>query len=69
MATIDRRYEGFWRAARAFNKQPADVRARVVGEYFDIAAIVLPDDGPSQRLRLYGMREAQRFPARKTGVS
>ena len=67
MSSVDERYEGYFRALRAFNKQDVDVRRRVVGEYFDIAAIVLPDE-PRARLRLYGLRKARRLPGLRTGT-
>ena len=62
---VDDRYRGYFRALRAFNKQPRDVQRRVVWDYFSIASIGLPEGRPRERLRLYGLRAARRMPPLK----
>ncbi|WP_308916159.1 hypothetical protein [Jannaschia sp. LMIT008] len=60
--SVEEGYIGLFLALRAFNKQPLGTRARIRDEYFDIAADVLIDPRARRRLRLYGLREAQRLP-------
>lgn len=61
MTTVVDEYKPYFQALRAYNRQAPDVRRRVAGDYFDIAATAI--EGPGRALLVrYGYRERARPP-------
>lgn len=56
---VVRNWGPYFQALRAYNRQSAEVRARVARDYFDIASLGL-DGSSRQRLIAYGHRERSR---------
>lgn len=59
MVDVVREYKPYFQAVTAFNRQTPEVRARVVSQYFDIAATDMKGDS-RHRLICYGHRARMR---------